>query len=99
MESDLWREISGNATIEDLESENTQKLPLNQSLKDKTAEFHTYLINEIIKFCKENKIEADYVSLDADCLMDSIKVGKWHPGTDSSFALFDENKNVIVSSM
>ena len=56
-------------------------------------------MQEIIDFCKRNNIEADIVSLDADHLLDSIKFGKWHAGTDSALVLLDENKECILGSL
>ena len=53
----------------------------------------------LVSLCSDGNINAEYVSLDADMLMDSIKAGKWHPGTDSSLAFFDKDKNTIISSI
>lgn len=71
----------------------------DETLNEKINYLHRLIMQEIIDFCEHNKIDADYVSLDADCLMDSIKVGKWHPGTDSALVLFDKNKDVIIKSL
>ena len=71
----------------------------DETLDEKMDYLHRLIMQEIIDFCKRNKIDADFVSLDADCLKDSIECGVWHPGTDSSLALFDKNKNCIISSM
>ena len=60
---------------------------------------HRLIMQEIIDFCKRNNIEADIVSLDADHLLDSIKFGKWHAGTDSALVLLDENKECIIESL
>lgn len=71
----------------------------NETTEEKFYYLHRLIMKEIIDFCKRNNIEADYVSLDADHLLDSIKFGKWHAGTDSALTIFDENKKPIVSSM
>lgn len=71
----------------------------DETLNEKMDYLHRLIMQEIIDFCANNNINAEYVSLDADMLMDSIKVGKWHPGTDSSLAFFDKDKNAIISSM
>lgn len=71
----------------------------NETLNEKMDHLHRLIMQEIIDFCERNKINADYVSLNADYLLDSIKVGKWHPGTDSSLALFDSDKKCIVESI
>ena len=56
-------------------------------------------MKQIIDWCIENNLDADYISLDADGVKYSIEVGDWHPGTDSSFALFDKDKKCLVCSM
>lgn len=71
----------------------------DESLNEKLNYLHRLIMQEIIDFCKRNNIEADYVSLDADRLLDSISVGKWHPGTDSALVLFDKNKDTIIESL
>lgn len=71
----------------------------NESLNEKMDYLHRLIMQEIIDFCKRNNIEADIVSLDADHLLDSIKFGKWHAGTDSALVLLDENKECIIESL
>lgn len=68
-------------------------------IESKLNDFHIHIIKEIIDFCIENNIDADYVSLSADHLKDSIEYKKWHPGTDSSLTFFDENEKSIICSM
>lgn len=70
-----------------------------ETVNEKLDYLHRLIMQEIIDFCDRNKIKADYVSLEADRLMDSIKVGVWHPGTDSSLVLLDENQEVILESL
>ena len=71
----------------------------DEDINEKLNYLHRLIMQEIIDFCKRNNIEADYVSLDADHLLDSIKFGKWHPGTDSSIVLYDKNKDSIIESL
>lgn len=70
-----------------------------ETINEKLDYLHRLIMQEIIDFCDRNKINADYVSLEADRLMDSIKVRVWHPGTDSSLVLLDENQEVILESL
>jgi len=71
----------------------------NEDLNEKMNYLHRLIMQEIVDFCKHNSINADYVSFGADHLMDSIKVGKWHPGTDSGLVLLDENNVKIIESV
>ncbi len=70
----------------------------DETTEEKFHYLHRLIIKEIIDFCKRNNIDAEYVSLDADMLSESIKSGKWHAGTDSTLALLDENKECIIES-
>lgn len=58
---------------------------------------HKMIIQEIISFCKENKIEADEVRLLADNLQVSIEEGRWHPTTDSALQFFNKNELILES--
>lgn len=71
----------------------------DENINEKLNYLHRLIMQEIVDFCKRNNIDANYVSLDADMLIDSINAGKWHPGTDSSLVLFDKNKDVIIKSL
>lgn len=71
----------------------------DELIDEKMNYLHRLIMQEIIDFCKRNNIEADYVSLGADHLLDSINVGKWHPGTDSALVLYDKNKDCIIESL
>lgn len=71
----------------------------NIEITDSFYELHKSIMKQIIDWCIENNLDADYISLDADGVKYSIEVGDWHPGTDSSFALFDKDKKCLVCSM
>lgn len=51
-------------------------------------ELHSKIIDEVVAFCKENKIDIDEFVLSADGLRFSIYSGTWHPGTDSCFKAY-----------
>lgn len=70
-----------------------------ETIDEKLDYLHRLIVQEIIDFCERNDVKADFVTFDADCLMDSIKVGKWHPGTDSSLVFRDSAGNVIIESL
>lgn len=70
-----------------------------ETVKEKLDYLHRLILQEIIDFCKRNKIDAQYVSLEADSLIDSINVGVWHPGTDSSLIFLDDNQEVIIENL
>lgn len=67
----------------------TRKFPGQQcqdeELNKKFRAFHKDLVNQVIKFCKDNNIVIDEFHLDADELDSSIEYGKWVCYTDSSF--------------
>lgn len=80
----------------------TRKFPGQQcqddELNEKFREFHKDLVNQIIKFCKNNNIMIDEFHLSADELNPSIECGKWIGYTDSFFTFMkftDEYKNVL----
>lgn len=60
---------------------------------------HKKIMNEIIDFCKQNKLtDINEFKMSADGLKWSIKNGQWHPSTDSSFNLInDKRKQVLLS--
>ena len=62
----------------------------NEEIDENFRKLHSKLVNEIIKFCKENNIEIDEFTLSADGVRESIKYGEWCPSTDSCFR-FDES--------
>ena len=64
----------------------------DEELNQKFCEFHQALVNQIVDFCAEHKIEIDDVHLDIDGLRDSIRFGQWTAATDSSMTMyrFDE---------
>jgi len=69
-------------------------------MDEKFYELHKKLVREVINYCIENNItEADIFDLHIDRLQDSINYGDWHPGTDSSMGLYDENKETITFSV
>lgn len=65
----------------------------------KFSELHVELVNRILLFCKENNLRIEHFNLSGDGCGESIKYGSWTPFTDSSFALFDKNKESILCSM
>lgn len=71
----------------------------NIEITNSFYELHKSIMKQIIDWCVENQLEADYISLEADCVKYSIETKMWGAGTDSSFALFDTNKNCLVCSM
>ena len=69
-------------------------------MDEKFYELHKKLVQEVIDYCIENNItEADIFDLHIDRLQDSIKHGKWHPGTDSAMGLYNENREAMVISI
>lgn len=87
--------ISGSAFIKYLADnhvkitlpESNRKYPLqqcqNEHLNRKFRGLHTFLVNQIIDFCKAHNILIDEFHLSADCLEESIKAGTWQSCTDS----------------
>ena len=64
----------------------------DRELTQKFSDLHTELVNRVIEFCKENKLECDAFCLYTDGLLDSRDWGYWTPGTDSS-CWFREHPN------
>ena len=60
----------------------------DEHVTEEFRKLHTKIVNEVINFCKENKVDIDEFHLSADGLRYSINVGTWHPGTDSSFTAY-----------
>lgn len=54
---------------------------------------HHEIVDKIVKFCKRNNIEIDEVSFSADGIMNSVPYDQWQAGTDSSFAMWKDNKD------
>jgi hypothetical protein len=71
----------------------------NIDITNSFYELHKSIMKQIIDWCIENNLSADYISLDADGVWYSIMTGDWNAGTDSSFALFDSDKKCLVCSM
>ena len=69
------------------------------SLDTKLYGLHKTMMQMVIDFCKRNNVNADVVNFYTDCLQDSVKIGKWCASTDSSLAMYDENKNMIIQSI
>lgn len=59
----------------------------DEDLTKKFFDLHVEIVDKIVAFCKENKIEIDEFHLNADGVIESIKEGKWCGCTDSSFTL------------
>ncbi|MDE5888825.1 MAG: hypothetical protein K2H20_02270 [Bacilli bacterium] len=66
---------------------------MKTEIKKKWDDLHVKLVNEVITFCKENKLEASEFHLSADCLEPSIEKGEWCPYTDSCFSLLKRDIN------
>lgn len=62
---------------------------VDPQIRQAFLDLHKKLVNEIVNFCREYKIEANSAVLFANDLEDSIEFGEWHPSTDSSFELWD----------
>lgn len=58
----------------------------DERLNYEFRQLHTFLVNQVINFCKSNHISIDEFSLSADGLEGSIENGSWQPCTDSSFS-------------
>ena len=57
---------------------------------EKFHKLHKYIVNEVIKFCKENDLtNIEQVDLNIDNLSMSIKTGEWNAATDSSLIFYD----------
>lgn len=65
----------------------------DERLNYKFRRLHTFLVNQIINFCKSNHISINEFSLSADGLEGSIEKGSWQACTDSSFIFrkFDDD--------
>ena len=73
-----------------------QKKYFDQTCQDvETTEafrqLHTKLVEEVIRFCHDNHIDANEFYLHADCLRESIKSAKWLPYTDSGFSIWHDD--------
>ena len=55
----------------------------DERLNYKFRRLHSFLVNQVINFCKSNNILIDEFHLNADCLEGSIKAGSWQACTDS----------------
>lgn len=65
-----------------------EKKYYNQSCQDdeltkKFREFHEKIVNEVVKFCKENNIKIDEVYMGIFDIQPSIDEGQWMHYTDS----------------
>lgn len=70
----------------------------DEELNKKFRQFHKDLVNQIIKFCKDNNIIIDEFKLGADMLIPSIEKGEWCSSTDSYFSFLkysNDYKDVI----
>jgi len=65
----------------------------DEKLTYKFRQFHKFIVDQIINFCKCNNIVIDEFHLNADSLAGSIEYGSWQPCTDSclSFEKFTED--------
>lgn len=86
-----------------MEDSKTKKFPMQKCqddvLTNKFRQLHYDIVNQIIRFCKENNIDVDEFHLNADSLNDSIKSGEWKACTDSSFSMikFTDEYNDVIS--
>lgn len=68
-----------------------------EELKDKWKEFHLKIVNEIISFCKINKVnDVTDVDLHIDGLDSSLPYGEWQPSTDSSFSAYNSYDKITI---
>jgi len=51
------------------------------------GELHEKIVNDVIAFCKEHRLEVDEFCVRADGLRGSRDFGKWCPCTDSSMSM------------
>ena len=49
---------------------------------------HHEIIDKVVRFCKDNNIEADDFCVSADGMRVSIPYGAWTAGTDSAMTMF-----------
>lgn len=73
-----------------METEKKYSYQLCQDVNKTEAfrELHRKIVNEIVKFCKDNDVEIDEIHLSADGIRGSIPFGEWTAGTDSSFVMY-----------
>ena len=57
------------------------------------GELHLKIVNEVIQFCKEHNLDVDKFSIMADGLLNSRDFGEWGPATDSSMAMWKEDRD------
>ena len=69
------------------------------SLDTKLYGLHKTMMQMVIDFCKRNNVNVDVVNFYADCLQDAVKIGEWGASTDSSLAMYDEKKQMIIQSI
>jgi hypothetical protein len=64
-------------------------------------ELQKEIIKTVITFLKEHdkQHEVDEVNFSVDCLSPSLEAGQWHPGTDSSLSLYNEDGTRIGYSI
>ena len=63
---------------------------IEEKTEEKFYKFHKHLVDEVIKFCKENDLtNIEQVDLSIDNLGMSIKTGEWSGATDSSLTFYD----------
>lgn len=60
----------------------------NPELHQAFSELHKRIVNEVIKFCKENDLTVDEFSIHADGVLGSKPYGEWVCSTDSSMAMY-----------
>ena len=62
----------------------------DDTLNQKFRELHKKLVNEVISFCKENKLnQIEGFHLGADGVIASIPFGEWEPCTDSCLEFYE----------
>jgi hypothetical protein len=59
---------------------------------------HEAMVECILRWCKDNGIEAFSCHLAIDNMRESIPCAQQLPDTESAFTLFDENKKRIITS-
>lgn len=73
---EYWKSIFSSETNRDTE------------LHKAFSELHHKLVEEIIQFCKEHKLEVDEVHINTDGIRGSRDYGQWTCCTDSSMTMY-----------
>lgn len=74
---------------------------MNKKMEKEAAfwELHKEIVDKIMAFCKEYEVNAEECRLIVDGMKPSIEEGKWISASDSAITLYDDEQNVLLSSM